>query len=221
MTESDLRRKVATTICGWYGAAKGSPQHKAIIDLYNTIDPLPRGVRMSYEWDWCAATVSAAFQAAGLIHLIPPECSCSLMVKGAQSMGIWVEDDSYMPEVGDIILYDWKDKGKGDDTGAPNHVGIVVGADDPAGLFKVVEGNAGSESKVAARNMVRNGRYIRGFITPKYADEKEKAEPWYKEAMDWAWEMDLMDGTRPLDTVTRAELATVAMRLYHKCKEAD
>ena len=32
--------------------------------------------------------------------------------------------------------------------------------------------------------------------------------------MTWSKEIGIMDGTRPLENVTRAELATVAKRLY-------
>lgn len=172
MTETELRNKVVSTITAWDGAQKGSDTHRSIIDLYNTIKPLPRGVRMSYTMAWCAAAVSAAFQGAGLIDLIPPECSCGLMLRGAKSMGIWVEDDSYRPKLGDICLYDWQDDGKGDNTGAPDHMGIVttVGANG----FTVTEGNKGSVSEVGIRSMTFGGRYIRGFICPKYAEKADK-----------------------------------------------
>ena len=41
-------------------------------------------------------------------------------------MGIFIENDSYVPKTGDIIFYDWADNGVGDNTGVPDHVGIVV-----------------------------------------------------------------------------------------------
>lgn len=219
MTENQLRQAVVDTINGWNGAVKGDTIHHAIIDTYNTIKPLPRKVRMSYTMDWCAATVSAAFQAAGLIDLIPPECSCGEMMRGAQAMGIWVEDDSYRPKVGDICLYDWQDSGTGDNRGAPDHVGIVTEVGSTG--FIVTEGNMGSPSHAGTRTMHYNGRYIRGFITPNYASKasQEPPPPWYQDAMDWAKTVGLMDGTRPLEGITRAEVATVCMRLYNLLRE--
>lgn len=218
MTEQQLRERVVNITAYWPVAEKGSPTHHAIIDIYNTIKPLPRGVRMSYTMDWCAATVSAAFQAVGLVDLIPPECSCGLMLQGAQKMGIWVEADGYRPKLGDIVMYDWQDTGKGDNTGAPDHVGIVTATGGD--LFWVTEGNMGSPSHVGVRKMAVNGRYIRGFIAPDYASKaaEEPPKPWYEDAMDWAKTTGLMDGTRPLEGITRAEVATVCMRLYKLLK---
>lgn len=218
MTEQKMRQAVVSTITGWLEAVKGSQRHKYIIDLYNTIKPLPRGVRMSYTMDWCAATVSAAFQAAGLIDLIPPECSCGEMMRGAQAMGIWVEADDHRPKLGDICLYDWQDTGKGDNRGAPDHVGIVT--EVGGAWFIVTEGNTGNPSHVGNRSMSYNGRYIRGFIVPDYAAKAtaDPPKPWYADAMGWAKTVGLMDGTRPLEGITRAEVATVCMRLYNLIK---
>ena len=33
------------------------------------------------------------------------------MIALAKKMGIWVENDSYVPDSGDYILYDWQDNG--------------------------------------------------------------------------------------------------------------
>lgn len=227
MTETELRSSVVAVMESWLGAAKGDGTHKAIIDIYNTIRPLPRGVRMSYTMDWCAATVSAAFQAAGLIDLIPAECSCGQMMRDAQQRGIWVEDDGYKPKPGDLVFYDWEDNGKGDNKGEPDHVGIVTELITDM-RFLVVEGNRGPNSVVGNRSLAFGGRYIRGFITPDYASKADQeptetatvsTAPWYTEAMDWAKKMGLMDGTRPTDPMTRAEVATVLMRLYKMISE--
>ena len=40
----------------------------------------------------------------------------------------------------------------------------------------------------------------------------QEKENWYDEAMKWAKDKGLMDGTRPYESVSRAELATVLMR---------
>jgi len=214
MTEQDLRQMAVSTATGWMGAVKGSAAHKHIIDVYNTIKPLPRGVRMSYAMDWCAAFVSAVFQAAGLIDRIPAECSCGLMMMQAQARRIWVEEDGYHPQVGDLVLYDWQDDGRGDNLGAPDHVGIVTAVSHDG--FQVVEGNMGNPSRVGTRNLAFNARYIRGFICPDFSTKTEQNNPtetpWYSEAMEWCKDREIMDGTRPLDTLTRAEAATIIKR---------
>lgn len=212
MTELELRNMVVNAIRAWDGAQKGGAVHHAIIDLYNTVKPLPRGVRMSYTMDWCAATVSAAFQSCGLIDLIPAECSCGEMMRGAQAMGVWVEDDGYRPQPGDIVMYDWQDSGQGDNRGAPDHVGIVtaVGAEG----FTVTEGNMGSPSHAGTRSMSYNARYIRGFITPNYASKATADKPWYQDAMDWAKGAGVVTTSDPEATPTVAQVVQMLYNIH-------
>lgn len=180
MTELELRKKVVDIISSWLGAPKGSETHHQIIDVYNSRTPLPRGVRMSYTMDWCAATVSAAGIAAGLADIMPPECSCGELIKKYKALGRWVEEDSYIPKPGDLIFYAWSDDGEGDCKRAPNHVGMVV--EVKGDTVTVVEGNmgTGTGSRVGKRSVKVNGRYIRGYCCPDYASkaaEGEKEEP--------------------------------------------
>ena len=81
-------------------------------------------------------------------------------------MGVWVENDAYVPNIGDAVLYDWEDTGQGDNTGNPDHVGTATYVNKSAGYFVVTEGNY--SDSVKKRTVSINGRYIRGFITPKY-----------------------------------------------------
>ena len=79
MTEMELRNKVVKVMQGWLGWSEANGKFRAIIDLYNAQRPLPRGYRMGYGDEWCAATVTAAGIAVGLQDIILPECSCSRM----------------------------------------------------------------------------------------------------------------------------------------------
>lgn len=170
MTEKEIRQKVVDVARGYLGAKKGSPKHKKIVDTYNSQKLLPQGYKLKYTDHWCAGSVTAWSMLAGSYDIIPAECSCGRMITKAKSMGIWVEDDAYTPKIGDFVLYDWDDNGKGDRTGDPEHVGLVeavVGKN-----FMVIEGNMGSNSVVGERKMQINGRYIRGFITPNYRSLK-------------------------------------------------
>lgn len=165
MTEKELRQKLVATAIKHIGAAEGTAAHKAIIDTYNKISPLPRGYKMTTNDPWCATFVSAMFYEAGMLSIIHPECSCTQMIAGMQKLNSWVENDAYVPSPGDLIFYDWDDSGKGENTGGPEHVGIVVSCDGKT--IKVIEGN--KSNAVNYRSIAVNGRYIRGFAVPKFS----------------------------------------------------
>lgn len=159
----------------WLGKNEYDGSHKEIIDIYNNHRPLARGYKVKYTDSWCATFVSAVAIECGATDIIPLECSCGKMITLAQNKGIWVEDDSYAPKPADIILYDWDDSGKGDDTGWPEHIGYVVSVNN--GIIKVIEGNL--NNKVAYREIAVNGRYIRGYICPKYVTEEKPSKVEY------------------------------------------
>lgn len=161
--------KIVEIMQGWVGAKQGDATHKAIIDLYNTQNPLPVGYKMTYNDAWCAATVTAAFMKAGALNMIYGECGCERMIRGMRNMGIYTEDDNHDAQPGTIIFYDWDDKGVGDCTGSADHVGIVE--KNTGSGFVVIEGNFSTKKTVARRTVKRNQIYIRGFAIPKYDPE--------------------------------------------------
>lgn len=148
----------------YVGCKTSNGTHKFIIDGYNEIKPLPRGYRVQYTDPWCATFASFVAKKCNALDIIPAECSCGRMVVLAHQMGIWTERDDYHPSLGDLILYDWDDRGQGDCTGNPDHVGIVSRLTDTN--FVVIEGN--KSNAVSTRTLGYNARYIRGFITPKF-----------------------------------------------------
>lgn len=152
---------------------------KKILDVYNSQKKLPRGVKMKAGMSWCAATMSAIAIKIGYTKIMPVECSCGQLIEEAKKMGIWVEDDAYVPQPADYILYDWDDNGKGDCTGWPEHVGMVEKVNEDTGLLTVIEGNYSKQVK--RRTIGINGRYIRGYITPKYDDQNTESVPKPKE----------------------------------------
>ena len=165
MNETELRAKVVETAKGYLGCKESDGSHKQIIDLYNSHTPLARGVKVSYNSAWCAAYVSAIAIACGLTEIMPTECSCGRMIELYQKIGRWEENDAYVPQPGDIVMYDWDDTGSGDDKGWPEHVGIVTSVSGNA--MTVIEGN--KSNAVGYRNMTVNGKYIRGYCLPDYA----------------------------------------------------
>lgn len=164
------RQKVVNLAESWLGKKVSDGSYKSIIDIYNTQKTFPRGTKMLYGWAWCACTWSALAIKLGYTSIMPVEISCYYLVERAKKMGCWVEKDSYVPSPGDAILYDWDDSGYGDNTGAPDHVGVVTYVNKSAGYMTVIEGNY--SNAVKKRTISLNGRYIRGFITPKYSNNK-------------------------------------------------
>lgn len=170
MTELELRNQVVAIMEDWVGLKESNGSFKPIIDLYNNHKPLARNYKVKYTDHWCATTVSAAFIKAGLTDIAPTECSCAKMIELYKKLGRWEEKDSYAPSPGDIIMYDWGDDGKGDNTGHPEHVGIVSKV--LGKTITVIEGNK-SES-VAKRTMQVDGKYIRGYCLPNYTSKATK-----------------------------------------------
>lgn len=171
---SCTRSKIVSLAQSWVGLNEADGSHKKIIDIYNSHTPLARGYKLKYTDAWCAGTVSALAIACNATDIIPTEVSCTKLIELAKAKGIWIEADTYTPAPGDLLLYDWGDTtdSGGDNTGNPDHIGIVeylVGD-----TITVIEGNY--QNSVGRRCIRVNGKYIRGYITPKYDAEAKTAE---------------------------------------------
>lgn len=160
------RQKVVDLAESWVGKKESDGSFKEIIDIYNTQKTFPRGTKMLYNWAWCACTWSALAIKLGYTPIMPVEISCYYLIKLAKEMGIWQENDNYVPKAGDALLYDWEDNGVGDNKGNPDHIGVVTYVNESAGYMIVTEGNY--SNAVKKRTISLNGKFIRGFITPKY-----------------------------------------------------
>lgn len=172
---SKKRQAVVDLIRSWEGKNESDGSFKSIIDVYNSYTgTFPRGVKMKYEWAWCACTWSALPIKLKYTDIMPIEISCEYLINNAKSMGCWQENDAYVGKPGDAVLYDWDDTGKGDATGWADHVGTIIETYEDQGYFVVMEGNY--SNSVKKRTLSINGKYIRGFITPKY-DDNTLSEP--------------------------------------------
>lgn len=170
MTEHQLRSNVVSIMEGWVGWSESNKKHRKIVDIYNRHKPLAGGYKVKYTDAWCATTVSAAFIEAGLTDIGFTECSCSRMIELYKTKGRWIERDSHVPKIGDLIMYDWGDTGFGENVGAPEHVGMISAIDGDK--LTVIEGN--KHQAVGYRTMKVNGRYIRGYCVPDYASKASK-----------------------------------------------
>ena len=168
--EAKLRLEVVQTAQSYLGYCEADGSHEAIVDLYNSHEPLARDYEVTYTDSWCATFVSAVSIQCSLTDIIPTECGCERQIELFQNLGCWEESDSYTPLPGDIIYYAW-DEGLqfGDCTGWADHVGIVVGTAWP--FIKVIEGNY--EDCVAYRYIPINHPEIRGYGLPGYEAESE------------------------------------------------
>lgn len=170
MNELELRTLVVNTAKSYLGYNEYSGTHKKIIDIYNAHKPLARGYKVQYNDAWCATFVSTVAIKCGLTDIMPTECGCGQMVQLYYKIGRWKESDNYVPKIGDIIMYDWDDNGRGDNTGWPDHVGFVT--DVSGSKLVILEGNL--NNSVSYRNLTVNAKNIRGYCIPDYASKASK-----------------------------------------------
>ena len=157
-------QKVLNVARSWIGRNEADGSHRYIIDLYNSVKPLPRGYMVKYTDHWCSTFVSAVAIKAGATDIIPRECGCEKQIELCQKMGIWIEDGNITPRAGDIIFYNWDDSSQPND-GYADHVGIV---ESVAGYtITVIEGNM--NERVGRRNIRIGHGNIRGYARPRYS----------------------------------------------------
>ncbi len=163
--EMALRMQLVEAAEQYLGCMESDGSHVQIIDLYNSHLPRPRGYKVTETDSWCAVFVSAAAIETGMTEILPPECSCEQQIYLFQALGRWEERDTYIPQTGDVIYYDWSvEKSFGDCTGWADHVGIVVDTFCP--FIKVIEGNYSDSVKY--RYLLCNDLEIRGYGLPDF-----------------------------------------------------
>ena len=168
--EAIIRETFLRTAENYLGYQESDNSHQAIIDLYNSHEPLAVGYRVTYTDSWCSTFVSAISIQCGLTEIIPTECGCERHIGLFQKLGTWVESDDYIPLPGDLIFYDWDMEERGECTGWSDHVGIVVGTKWP--FMKVIEGNY--EDRVQYRYLMLNDVRVRGFAAPDFTSLANK-----------------------------------------------
>ena len=116
--------------------------------------------------EWCACFVSWCANECGYIDagVIPKFAGCVWGVEWFRDRGLW-QDNSYEPRPGDIIFFDWDNKGSsGPQDGESDHVGIVEKVEN--GIVYTVEGNSGDSCR---ENHYAIGYYeILGYGVPQY-----------------------------------------------------
>lgn len=155
--------KVLRLASDMIGVVGGSPEHRKLVDDYNSITPRPVGYLASYSDDWCDLFITTIFQRAGLSVLIGREVGVERHIQIFKTLGIWIEDGNITPKQGDIITFNWDSIVQPND-GFADHIGIVEYVD--AGYIYTIEGN-GNNQVVRRKYRVGHGN-IRGFARPRY-----------------------------------------------------
>ncbi|MFQ9482904.1 MAG: CHAP domain-containing protein [Oscillospiraceae bacterium] len=116
--------------------------------------------------EWCACFVSWCANECGYIDsgVIPKFAGCVNGVQWFKDRGQW-QDGSFEPSAGQIIFFDWDNKGSsGPQDGQSDHVGIVEKCEN--GIVYTIEGNSGDSCR---QNQYPVGHYeILGYGVPSY-----------------------------------------------------
>ena len=97
--------------------------------------------------EWCACFVSWCANECGYLDagVMPKTASCLTGSDWFKERGQW-QDNSYEPRPGDIIYFDWDNKGSsGPQNGVPDHVGIVERVEN--GRVYTIEGNSSDQCR--------------------------------------------------------------------------
>jgi len=116
--------------------------------------------------EWCACFVSWCANKCGYIDagVIPKFAGCTGGSNWFKNRDLWW-DNSYEPHPGDIIFFDWDNKGSsGPQDDVPDHVGIVERVEN--GVIYTVEGNSGDSC--CQRDYAVGHYEIWGYGTPIY-----------------------------------------------------
>jgi len=96
--------------------------------------------------DWCAIFVSWCGNECGYLEsgVLPSFAVCYAGEDWFKAREQW-QDNTYPPNPGDIIFFDWDYPDEGGQDGIPNHAGIVEKVED--GIVYTIEGNSGDSCR--------------------------------------------------------------------------
>ena len=113
--------------------------------------------------DWCAIFVSWCANECGYLEngVIPSFAVCYAGEEWFKARSQW-QDNTYTPNPGDIIFFDWASDGSQD--GIPNHVGIVEKVEN--GIVYTIEGNSGDSCRQKSYSVGYYEIYGYGILCP-------------------------------------------------------
>lgn len=175
-TEKEARDAVVKCALKYIGVLEGTSQHKAIIDAYNKVSPLPRNYTVKYSDSWCATFITFIFDQMEMAGLIERECGCQEMINKCKKRNLITFKREQGQIVGNVVFYDWQGDGHSD------HVGIIERVSSTQ--MVVIEGN--HDDAVKERVINKNSKSLMCYLTPHYEVFVEKEKP--KESMKYAYE---------------------------------
>lgn len=140
-------------------ALKG--ERNAVVDIYNTFLPRPRGYKVKYDDMLCATYASTPFIQLGWTDIVPPECGAMQLYKNMEALGRAVLDKTRIPDVGDLIFF-----GNGKEVRNINHVGIVTEVKDNKQIYYY-----DLQSVVGRHTCPVGYSYVMGYGMPDYASK--------------------------------------------------
>lgn len=144
------------------GHSKGDPAIKMLVDVYNTLDPLPRGYRAKYGDSYCAIFVTAIARVLQYSERFPSECGAYEMLKKCQDLGIVTSS----PEAGGLIFFRYA---------SGYHVGLIMDV-TTTGQILTIEGNV-YDGHVAQKTHMVTDPDVLAFALPKYGVTDDQTFP--------------------------------------------
>lgn len=154
--------------CNYYSAVATSPK-SGVVGKCKKVGGL--------QWrtnNWCADFVRYVWKNSGA-RTKNTDAFAGSFYRARNSIGTWHARGSYVPKIGDAVLYDW-------DGGTPSlgtngwdvdHIGIVVGYNARTKALTTIEGNTTKAGKGGTEGVYQRTRYntkagdVVGYVTPK------------------------------------------------------
>ena len=155
------RQKVVDLANSWVGINEKDGSFQPLFNIYNSIDPLPSNYKLKYTDPWNAGLISAIYQQAGYADMFPCEASNARIIDRAKQMSLWFDYPGYMPDLADVVLFDFDE----DNKEVPADIGIVVETNPKGRAFVVL---TCIDAQVRKFTLSAYGNQIRGYILPEF-----------------------------------------------------
>ncbi len=125
--------------------------------------------------NWCADFVRYVWKTAGA-KTKNTDAWAGSFYRARNSIGAWHARGSYVPKVGDAVLYDWDGSSPslGNNGWDVDHIGIVVGYDKNTKKLTTIEGNTTKDGSSGSEGVyIKKKRYntkagdVVGYVSPK------------------------------------------------------
>jgi len=161
VVQSGTAKGMLDVMRSWMGYSYYNQKNRGIVDIYNSVTPLPYGYKMGYYDAWCDCTISAAAIVSGNEDKIGRNVSVPKHVSLFKQKGIWLNGCKTVPKAGDLVVFNWSPSNKNN----ASHIGIVEKVEGKK--VTTIEGNMGI-GVVGRRTYTVGWKYVKGYARPKY-----------------------------------------------------